>query len=153
MAKVILREEAINDLNDIWVYTFERWSESQADKYYAAIKLSCMDLGTDPTIGKEYEGIRRNLLGIKSGKHIIFYNEFREFNKHRKEIVHYYQFETTYKHQLEENYRNEEEIEKLWNWKNNMPSYFKSHLNLSCIGFVKTYELIKTWSNNKAFVW
>lgn len=70
-------------------------------------------------------------------------NEFREFNKHRKEVVHYYQFETTYKHQILENSRNEKEVEKLWNWKNNMPSYFKNHLNLSCEGFVKTYELIK----------
>lgn len=32
-----------------------------------------MGLGTNPDIGKEYEGISRNLLGIKSGKHIIFY--------------------------------------------------------------------------------
>ncbi|TJY35892.1 Cthe_2314 family HEPN domain-containing protein [Pontimicrobium aquaticum] len=73
-------------------------------------------------------------------------NEFREFNKHRKDVVHYYQFETTYKHEIEENFNNEEEIEKLWNWKNNMPNYFKNHLNLSCIGFVKTYELIKKFS-------
>ena len=80
-----------------------------------------------------------NFLYLKNFKQ----NEFREFNKHRKEVVHYYQFETTYKHQIEENCRNEEEIEKLWNWKNNMPSYFKNHLNLSCEGFTKTYELIK----------
>ncbi|MBI9042082.1 Cthe_2314 family HEPN domain-containing protein [Lutibacter sp.] len=72
-------------------------------------------------------------------------NEYMEFNKHRKEVVHYYQFETTYKHQIEENCRNEEEIEKLWNWKNNMPEYFKNQLNLSCEGFTKTYELIKTF--------
>jgi len=33
MAKVILRQEAIDDLNAIWDYTFEQWSEKQADKY------------------------------------------------------------------------------------------------------------------------
>ncbi len=69
-------------------------------------------------------------------------NEFKEFNKHRKEVVHYYQFETTYKHKIEENCRNEEAIEKLWNWKKNMPEYFKNHLNLSCEGFTQTFELI-----------
>lgn len=37
MAKVILRQEAIDDLNNIWDYTFEKWSENQADKYYATI--------------------------------------------------------------------------------------------------------------------
>lgn len=73
MAKVILRQEAINDLNDIWDYTFQKWSESQADKYYATIRLACNGIGENPTIGKEYDGISRNLLGIKSEKHIIFY--------------------------------------------------------------------------------
>jgi len=73
MAKVILREKAIQDLNNIWKYTFEEWSESQADKYYATLKLACNNIGEYPEIGKEYNGINKNLLGIKSGKHIIFY--------------------------------------------------------------------------------
>ena len=73
MAKVILRQESIDDLNDIWDYTFQKWSESQADKYYATIRVACNGIGENPTIGKEYDGISRNLLGIKSEKHIIFY--------------------------------------------------------------------------------
>lgn len=32
MAKVILRQKAIDDLNEIWTYTFEERSEKQADK-------------------------------------------------------------------------------------------------------------------------
>jgi toxin ParE1/3/4 len=32
MAKVILRQKAIDDLNNIWDYTFEKWSEKQANK-------------------------------------------------------------------------------------------------------------------------
>lgn len=73
MARVILRQSAINDLNDIWDYTFEKWSEKQADKYYTTIKLACNGIGENPEVGKEYDGISRNLLGLKSGKHIIFY--------------------------------------------------------------------------------
>jgi len=73
MAKVILRQQAIDDLNDIWYYTFQKWSEKQADKYYATIKMACNGIGRNPNIGNEYEGISRNLLGLKSGKHIIFY--------------------------------------------------------------------------------
>lgn len=73
MAKVILRQEAIEDLNAIWNYTFEEWSESQADKYYSALKFDCMQIGKNPNIGKEYDGINKNLLGLRSGKHIIFY--------------------------------------------------------------------------------
>lgn len=73
MAKVILRRKAIDDLNDIWDYTYKKWSEKQADKYYAIIKLACNAIGENPDIGKEYNGISKNLLGLKSGKHIIFY--------------------------------------------------------------------------------
>ena len=74
MAKVILRKEAINDLNNIWNYTFEQWSENQADKYYALLKFSCKEIGENPELGRDYSGIRENLLGLKTGKHIIFYH-------------------------------------------------------------------------------
>lgn len=74
MAEVILRKKAIDDLSNIWDYTVEKWSENQADKYYATIKFACKEIGENPAIGKEYSDISRNLLGLKSGKHIIFYH-------------------------------------------------------------------------------
>jgi toxin ParE1/3/4 len=73
MAKVILRQKAIEDLNYIWAYTFEQWSEKQADKYYSTIKFACSLIDENPDIGREYTEIKNNLLGLKSGKHIIFY--------------------------------------------------------------------------------
>lgn len=73
MARVIFRQKAIDDLNTIWEYTFETWSEKQADKYYASIKFACNGINENPDVGKEYDEISRNLLGLKSGKHIIFY--------------------------------------------------------------------------------
>lgn len=73
MADVILRQEAINDLNDIWIYTLERWSEKQADKYYATLEFFCRQIGKNPELGKGYEGVNSNLLGLRAGKHIIFY--------------------------------------------------------------------------------
>ena len=73
MTKVILRQEAIDDLNDIWVYTFEEWSEKQADKYYSALEFACIQIGRNPERGKEYKEINSNLFGLRIGKHIIFY--------------------------------------------------------------------------------
>jgi toxin ParE1/3/4 len=78
MANLILRQKAIDDLNDIWNYTFEKWSAKQADKYYATIKLACKGMGQNPNVGKQYDGINKNLLGLKSGKHIIFYRSLSE---------------------------------------------------------------------------
>ncbi len=74
MANVVLKQKAIDDLNTIWTYTFEKWSEQQADKYYTIIKLSLKGIGKSPDIGKTYPKINKKLLGFKSGKHIIFYH-------------------------------------------------------------------------------
>lgn len=84
MAEVIFRKEAIDDLNDIWDYTFEKWSEDQADIYYANIKFACKEIGINPCIGKKYLGISKNLLGLKSGKHIIFY---QQISKNEIEVI------------------------------------------------------------------
>ena len=73
MAKVILRQKAIDDLNNIWVYSFEKWSENQANKYYFLIKYACNEIGKNPNLGKVYNEISENLCGLQSGKHIIFY--------------------------------------------------------------------------------
>jgi len=78
MAKVIFRQEAIADLNNIWDYTFEKWSENQADMYYGTIKIACEEIGKNRIIGKTYSGISSSLLGLKSGKHIIFYHIISE---------------------------------------------------------------------------
>lgn len=74
MAKLILREKAIDDLTDIWEYSVETWSENQADRYYETIKLACKDISQNPALGKEYPEISRNLSGYKINKHIIFYH-------------------------------------------------------------------------------
>ena len=73
MAKITIRQEAIDDLNNIWEYTFEKWSESQADKYYSMLKITCTEIGNNPEIGKKYDEITKNLFGLNSGRHIIFY--------------------------------------------------------------------------------
>ena len=73
MANVILRQKAVDDLNSIWDYTFETWSEKQADTYYASIKMACKKIGENPDIGNVYPEISKNILGLKSGKHILFY--------------------------------------------------------------------------------
>jgi toxin ParE1/3/4 len=72
-AKVVFRQEAINDLNNIWKYTYEKWSENQADKYYGTLKLVCKEIGENPEIGFNYFEIHNKLFGLKSGKHIMFY--------------------------------------------------------------------------------
>lgn len=34
MSKYILSKKALEDINTIWIYTAENWSQEQADRYY-----------------------------------------------------------------------------------------------------------------------
>jgi toxin ParE1/3/4 len=74
MAKIVFRQEAINDLTDIWNYTLQKWSENQADRYFETIKAACKEIGENPSAGKNYTEISNHLFGLTSGKHIIFYH-------------------------------------------------------------------------------
>ena len=73
MAKYYFTKEAVDDLSEIWDYTFDKWSERQADLYYELILATCNDLANKPNLGKEYEVITRGILGFGAGEHIIFY--------------------------------------------------------------------------------
>jgi len=73
MATFKLTNSAVNDLSDIWNYTFDTWSESQADKYYTLILKACAAIAKKPQQGKVYEEIYPELKGKKASKHIIFY--------------------------------------------------------------------------------
>lgn len=84
MVNVVLRQEAIDDLTDIWNYTLFEWSENQADKYYKTIKSACKEIGKNPNLGKIYKEINQNLKGLRCGKHIIFY---QEISKNEIEII------------------------------------------------------------------
>jgi toxin ParE1/3/4 len=73
MAKYVLTNKALEDLSRIWDYTFEVWSEAQADRYYHMIIDSCTDLGAKKVVGKIYSEVHDEILGYKIGQHIIFY--------------------------------------------------------------------------------
>ena len=84
MAEYKLTNQAVEDLSKIWDYTFEVWSEKQADKYYDGLISDFVEIAENPDLGKYYKGISKQLLGIKSSRHIIFY---RTLNKDYIEIT------------------------------------------------------------------
>ena len=84
MAEYKLTNKAVDDLSKIWDYTFEVWSEKQADKYFESLIASCQEIANHPDLGKNYEGISKQLLGMKTNRHIIFY---RTLEKNYVEIT------------------------------------------------------------------
>ena len=75
MAEYKLTIKATKDLRNIWNYTFDTWSENQADKYYYMILDSCQEIADGKVKGKKYAGIYSGLSGIRAGKNIIFYRQ------------------------------------------------------------------------------
>lgn len=78
MAKYIVTNKAVDDLAKIWDYTYEVWSENQADKYYYKLLEDCQIVAENQDYGKNYEEINVEIFGYKSGQHIIFYRKLSE---------------------------------------------------------------------------
>ena len=77
MPRYYLTNRAVEDLSQIWEYTFENWSENQADKYYNNLIVNCKSITQNPDLGKNYEGITKKLFGLKINRHILSDNFIR----------------------------------------------------------------------------
>ena len=84
MAKYFLSNKAVEDLGIIWEYTFERWSEAQADKYYLGFIVAFQELADSPGSGRNYDEVHEDLKGLRVGRHIVF---FISLNVHEIEII------------------------------------------------------------------
>ncbi|MNL66245.1 Toxin ParE1 [compost metagenome] len=72
MPELRLKPRARRDLNDIWLYSRERWSEEQADRYYAALSDALKSLLVDANRGSPLD-VRRGYRKLASGSHFIYY--------------------------------------------------------------------------------
>lgn len=88
MAKFKLTNKAVDDLTQIWNYTFNKWSESQADRYYQMLVDNFNEIANNPDLGKNYSGVIDNILGFKVGRHIIFYRKIKDGEIETARIIH-----------------------------------------------------------------
>jgi len=84
MANYRLTNKAVDDLTQIWDYTFQEWSERQADKYYNEILNACKKIAGNSELGRKYFKVIPDLLGLPINRHIIF---FRRINPDLVEIT------------------------------------------------------------------
>ncbi len=88
MAKYFLTNKAVADLSTLWDYTYEAWSENQADKYYKLLIDSFQEISKNLGIGKNYDEIDSAILGLRVGKHIIFYRVIKSAEIEILRILH-----------------------------------------------------------------
>jgi len=73
MGKYRLTNKAVQDLSEIWDYTYDHWSEKQANWYFKFLVESFQEIANNPTIGKPYESVLQELFGYKCNHHLIFF--------------------------------------------------------------------------------
>ncbi len=64
---------AIQDLNSIWFYTFQKWSKKQADKYYRELISEIKNVAMNFIDGNPVTQIRAGYRSSKVNSHVIFY--------------------------------------------------------------------------------
>ena len=65
--------KASDDIENIWLYTFEHWSLEQADRYINLLFDEIEYLAYNPNSGKDFNNIRKNYRCSKVKSHLIFY--------------------------------------------------------------------------------
>lgn len=71
--KYKISKEASNDLEKIWLYTFEYWSQEQADRYFNLLMDEIEYISENPKSGKDYSDVRKGYFHSRVKSHFIFY--------------------------------------------------------------------------------
>jgi toxin ParE1/3/4 len=69
----VISKKAVADLEEIWLYTVEKWSIEQADRYYNLIVDEINYICKNINAGKSMEHVRKGYRASKVKSHLIFY--------------------------------------------------------------------------------
>ena len=73
----MISEKANEDIEKIWLYTFENWSLEQADRYYKLILDEIEFIAENFESGKSVDYIKKGYRATLVKSHIIFYKKSR----------------------------------------------------------------------------
>jgi toxin ParE1/3/4 len=69
----VISKKAVSDLEEIWLYTVEKWTVEQADRYYNLIFDEINYICKNINAGKSMEHVRKGYRASKVKSHFIFY--------------------------------------------------------------------------------
>jgi toxin ParE1/3/4 len=73
MPKYLISEKALEDLEDIWNYTFNQWSREQANLYLNLFFSEFENIAKNPNRNKIYSNLTRQFRASVLKSHLIFY--------------------------------------------------------------------------------
>jgi len=68
-----ISQRALQDLDDIWLYTYKKWSKTQADRYYNLVLDEIDFLSQEVYSGISRDYIKTGYRSISVKSHIVFY--------------------------------------------------------------------------------
>jgi toxin ParE1/3/4 len=69
----VLSPAAQSDLEQIWDYTCERWSDDQAEMYVREIQRAIELVADNPLIGRSCDEVRAGYRRHAAGSHTLYY--------------------------------------------------------------------------------
>lgn len=75
MSEYIISEKALEDINNIWIYTAENWSVEQADRYYNLIIDEIEYVIRNFDTARDFGKIRKSYRYSKVKSHLIFFKK------------------------------------------------------------------------------
>jgi len=69
----VISKKAIADMEEIWLYTVDTWSVTQADRHYSLIFDEIGYICKNTTAGKTMDHVRKGYRASKVKSHLIFY--------------------------------------------------------------------------------
>jgi toxin ParE1/3/4 len=83
-----ISEKAIEDLENIWTYTFHKWPIEQADRYYNLIINEIGFISKNFITGKSMDHIKSGYRASIVKSHLIFYRKTEDNNVEIIRILH-----------------------------------------------------------------
>ncbi|MFV8323071.1 type II toxin-antitoxin system RelE/ParE family toxin [Flavobacterium sp. LS2R12] len=77
MPEYIVSEKALEDINNIWIYTSENWSVAQADRYYNLIIDEIEYIVDNLDMARDFGKIRKSYRYSKVKSHLIFFKKYK----------------------------------------------------------------------------
>jgi toxin ParE1/3/4 len=78
MPNYIISQEAIDDINNIWIYTAENWSTEQADRYYNLILDEIEYIADNFETARDFSKVRKDYRYSKIKSHLIFFKKTKD---------------------------------------------------------------------------
>ena len=75
MSQYVISEKAVEDINNIWIYTAENWSVAQADRYYNLIFDEIEFIVNNFDMARDFGKIRKSYKCSKVKSHLIFFKK------------------------------------------------------------------------------